>query len=419
MQKGDPMKPRLRILLMTGAALVLAAFLVLSQAGGRLSSYADYPGLPERQEAEPIRATIGSMGDLLIHETLLKAAARPDGSYDFSPIFQHLTPYIQNLDLAVINYEGTVGAAAPYTGYPMFRSPASLAAATRAAGFDLSLTANNHLNDGGSQGISRTLETLRNAGLLTLGTRLSADEPSWQLADLKGIKVGISSWTYGEWRSDGRRAVNGLPISQEQTPLSNVFSYDQLEAYYALQEGEIRAMKEAGAEFIIAYLHWGAEYKLQANEWQKQIAARLAAMGGDALIGGHPHVIQPLEVVTAPDGHQMVCLYSMGNAVSDQRAAYGSHPSGHTEDGLLYTLTLLRDPAGKVSLESISYLPTWVNKTTLEGRRAFQIIPLDESRSWQGLFQTSGEESQARSSLARTRAQLEEGFQAFRESYGR
>ena len=89
---------------------------------------------------------------------------------------------------------------------------------------------------------------------------------------------------------------------------------------------------------IVFYIHWGEEYQLSANTWQKSIAQKLSNLGVDIIIGSHPHVVQPIELIHSEDGENTtVCLYSTGNAVSNQRQEImDSCPSGHTEDGLFF-----------------------------------------------------------------------------------
>ena len=82
-------------------------------------------------------------GDIMQHEAQLKAALRADGTYDYTGCFTQVTPEIEAADIAVCNFETTLGGV-PYSGYPQFCSPDELAAAVRDAGFDIFLTANNH-----------------------------------------------------------------------------------------------------------------------------------------------------------------------------------------------------------------------------------------------------------------------------------
>ncbi|MGM9604137.1 MAG: hypothetical protein ACI3XG_03655, partial [Faecousia sp.] len=87
-----------------------------------------------------------------------------------------------------------------------------------------------------------------------------------------------------------------------------------------------------------------------------------------------------------PD-HKTVCLYSTGNAVSNQRIAEMDLKTGHTEDALLFTITFSKYSDGTVYLENVDILPCWVDLRT-EPKPEYPIIPLDQSlrEQWQSLF---------------------------------
>ena len=85
-------------------------------------------------------------GDMMQHKAQLDAALQTDGTYNYSGCFTLVTPEIEAADIAVCNFETTLGGA-PYTGYPQFCSPDAYARAVRDAGFDIFLTANNHCMD--------------------------------------------------------------------------------------------------------------------------------------------------------------------------------------------------------------------------------------------------------------------------------
>ena len=130
-------------------------------------------------------ATVGTMGDLLMHTPIFLPQYNPecynsaDGTYNFDPVFEYVTEYVSELDYAIANLETTLCGTDngfPYQGYPNFNCPDSIVDGARNAGFDMLLTANNHSYDTGLTGYRRTLEVVRGQGLATLGTYASADE---------------------------------------------------------------------------------------------------------------------------------------------------------------------------------------------------------------------------------------------------
>ena len=108
----------------------------------------------------------------------------------------------------------------------------------------------------------------------------------------------------------------------------------------------------------------------------------------------------------------------MGNAVSNQRAnVMTSQPSGHTEDGVWFTMTFSKYSDGTVYLEDVNLIPTWVDLRTTNGRR-YYILPLDGSRmdQWQELFEIGDVTlATAKRSYDRTMAIVGEGLTQSRQ----
>lgn len=347
-------------------------------------------------------ATIGAMGDLLMHKPIFDdfteynaAVQQSDGSYDFTSVFQYLSEYTSSLDYAVANLETTLCGednGYPYDGYPLFNCPDELVDGVKAAGFDMLLTANNHSYDTRLVGYLRTLDVVRGKGLETLGTYASEDETKWTIVDINGIKIGMLCYTWASYiTEDGRPSLNGNQAI-EKSGLCNYFVSNDLPAFYAEVEQYLRDMESAGAEATIMFIHWGQEYILAPNTEQQNIAQSLCDLGIDVIIGGHPHVVQPVELLESSldPNHKTVCLYSTGNAVSNQRlGTISAIKTAHTEDGILFTVTFEKYSDGTVYLADAAVIPTWVNRYTNEkGKTEYNILPLDYIRigEWHTLF---------------------------------
>lgn len=347
-------------------------------------------------------ATIGAMGDLLMHKPIFDdlteynaAVQQPDGSYDFTSVFQYLSEYTSSLDYAVANLETTLCGednGFPYDGYPLFNCPDELVDGAKAAGFDMLLTANNHSYDTRLVGYLRTLDVVRGKGLETLGTFASEDETKWTIVEINGIKIGMLCYTWASYiTEDGRPSLNGNQAI-EKAGLCNYFVSNDLSAFYAEVEQYLRDMESAGAEATIMFIHWGQEYILAPNTEQQNIAQSLCDLGIDVIIGGHPHVVQPVELLESSldPNHKTVCLYSTGNAVSNQRlGTISAIKTAHTEDGILFTVTFEKYSDGTVYLADAAAIPTWVNRYTNEkGKTEYNILPLDYIRigEWHTLY---------------------------------
>ena len=359
-------------------------------------------------------AKISATGDVLMHMPVVNTT-KVSGGYDFTPIFQYLDDYAAAADYAVANLETTLAGldnGYAYSGYPCFNCPDEIAFDLQEAGFDMILTANNHCYDTRTVGLKRTVQTVRGLGLETLGTHASADDTKYTVQDINGIKVGMLCYSYatGDDYPD-RASMSGILTSEDAKGLINYFDYDNLTGFYNEVSGYIDAMEAQGAQAVVMYIHWGEEYQLQANSNQTTVAQGLCDLGIDVIVGGHPHVVQPVDLLsstTDPD-HKTVCLYSMGNAISNQRRDLMNLNTGHTEDGVLFSFTFAEYSDGTVRLDSVELLPTWV----WMGSSSYRIIPLDtEVADWGSAFNLGSDGvASAKASYDRTMKLVAEGIQ--------
>lgn len=368
-------------------------------------------------------ATVMSTGDIMVHSTQLTGAYNSQtGEYDFSCYFKEVAPLFKQADLAVANLEVTFGGteSGKFSGYPAFNTPDSLADALKNDGINFLLTANNHSYDTGMFGLQRTAQVLKQKGFDFIGTRETAEENLYTVKEINDIKIGMANYTYLSI-SNGRKNLNGNQMKAEAESLISTFVFDNaaLENFYMEADTIIADMKNQGAEFIVFYMHWGNEYKLTPNTWQKTIAQKLANLGVDIIIGSHPHVVQPVELIHSEDGQNTtICLYSTGNAVSNQRQELmDSCPSGHTEDGLIFSYTL-RKYGNDVTLDSIGIIPTWVNKYKGGGGHLYTVYPLTtrEDATKYGLDATAV--AKAQKSFDRTKAIVAEGLSECQNNIG-
>lgn len=346
---------------------------------------------PTEPEPEHVvaTATISAQGDLLIHGGIIKSCITAEG-HDFESNFRYIAPYIEEYDYAVANLETTFGGDGnPYQGWPLFNVPDAFGQAAVDAGYDMLLTANNHCYDTLMPGMLRTLEVSHGLGLDTLGTRASEDEARYQIVEVNGIRIGMIAYTYTTSMQGGKPRLNGnAPV--ENPALVNYFSYTALDAFYEELGTALAAMEEDGAEATIVFIHWGDEYQIQQNSFEDTISQKICDMGVDVILGGHPHVVQPVKLLqsTTDPEHKTVCVYSLGNAISNQRIYEMNLKTGHTEDGLLFTVTFEKYSDGTVYLASCGALPTWVNLGDRNGKTEYNILPLDPATrdQWMDLY---------------------------------
>jgi len=214
---------------------------------------------PEPEPPKVTELSLLCVGDIMVHSPQLDAAYDSEsGDYDFSENYQYVTSYVQGADLALCNVETTFGGK-PYTGYPAFSSPDSMAADIKEAGFDVAITANNHMTDRGYDGVIRTQEILKENGFSVIGSVMTPDEPRYIIEDVKGVKVGIVAYTYETGSGSGSVSINGCFISDETADVINSFNFNTLDEDCQRIKGDIDAARAAGAQVIVAYYHWGEE----------------------------------------------------------------------------------------------------------------------------------------------------------------
>ena len=372
---------------------------------------------PPEPETVIATATIGSQGDLLMHSPVFNSARQSDGSYNFESIFRYSVDLVSSLDYAVANLETTFGGPTrPHVANQSFCCPDELAKNAVEAGYDMFLTANNHSGDTMADGLIRTLEISREAGLATLGSQMP-EEKRYSIVEINGIKIGMVAYTWAFSGDGSKFSLNGLNAIKDEGQM-NYFTKQNPDKLYKEVEPMIAEMKAEGAEATMMFIHWGEEYDIKGNAAQQKMAQKLCDMGFDVIVGGHAHVVQPvalLESSVDPD-HKTVCIYSLGNAVSNQRTGVSNlFPPGYTEDGALFTVSFEKYSDGKVYVSGTDVIPTWVNMHSNKGVREYNILPLikDNEDQWQETYElTDHQFSSCQKSYDRTMGIVGEGLQA-------
>ena len=308
-------------------------------------------------EPEPIVSHLMVAGDIMSHTPVVDDAyvAETD-RYDFSHMYQDAAVQLAGADYAIANLETPLAGGPEYLGYPVFDAPDELAYDTKAAGFDLVSTANNHSRDQGMDGLYRTLDILDQAGLAHVGTYRSQEERDQTsgiyVADVGGISVALLSYTYG---------LNGFRLDSDKMYAVNLFNLDYYTTLanpdYELLKSDLAAARALDTDLIAVMIHWGNEYKNAPNSHQTNLAQFLVEQGADLILGGHPHVLEPYETITATgwDGRerQGFVIYSLGNFISNQLEL-------ETKTTVILDLELTKDPDGNTALTDVRYTPYYM-----------------------------------------------------------
>ena len=298
-----------------------------------------------------------AMGDMIFHQPIVKNY-RSNDSYDFTPIFNNISSDINEADLAIANFEGSVNSNRKLSGFPLFNFPKETIYSLKNAGFDLLSTANNHALDTGLDGIAETISHINESGMKNFGT-LAEDGEKGIIVEKNGIKIGLISFT------DTLNGMDSLMRGKEYSV--NTFAQDV--------KSDIQNLKD-NSDIVIVYPHWGNEYQLVPNERQIFLKEMLQESGADIILGSHPHVLQRYEVEDK-NNKKYFTIFSMGNALSNQRVENLKKPGVDT--GALIKLVIEKDNiSGETKLKEYGVYPTYVNRYRANGKLNYDLVKLED-----------------------------------------
>ena len=318
----------------------------------------------EEPVPEDINIKMSVIGDIMCHDSQYKDAyVSSTDSYDFSYVFSDIQKYIQVADIAVGNLETTfAGKERGYSNYPTFNTPEQLAYNLKTLGIDVLSTSNNHSLDKGYKGIVSTLDFLDDAGIAHTGTYRTEEEQNQILVqNVKGITMAFLSFTYG---------TNGIPVPSGKDYCVNLIDED-------LMLEQINLAKEQNPDMICVFMHWGVEYQHKQNKEQDRLTEFLFKNGVDVILGGHPHVLQPMEKrqISLEDGTTKdgFVIYSLGNFISGQnklpRQSSAVLNLGITKDG----------ETGKISIDEVTYDPIFMYRGPAGKLQRYKLLDIESS----------------------------------------
>ncbi len=293
----------------------------------------------------------------MCHATQLRYAQVDSNLYDFKPCFEKVKPIFEESDFVMGNLETVVaGEERGYLGYPVFNTPVEYLEALKYAGFDLLITANNHATDQGREGIINTAANIKMSRLNYSGTNLfENDTSSVQILRSNGISFAVLSYTYG---------INLKNLERDEMFMVNFIDTDRIRR-------DINRARNADAEIVILFFHFGKEYADEPNEYQRNIVRKSIEYGADIIIGSHPHSLQPIEFYETNNANidTGFVAYSLGNFISNQRWRF-------SDCGVILNFEFEKNVyTNKIRLSSVDYIPTWVFKGNNGRENLFEILP--------------------------------------------
>lgn len=293
------------------------------------------------EEPKEVRISFLAAGDNVIHPCIYMDAQRrateETRPYNFKPMYSDVSDYIASFDIAFINQETLMcGEGFALSGYPNFNSPQDLGLDLRDIGFDIINMANNHTYDKGLSGLKATIDFYNSeemSGVTTIGGYLNwEDYDNIRIVEKEGITIALLSYTYDTNRIFPSTAELVIPFINEAD---------------IIRQSKIA---EEIADITVCSVHWGIEHHTTPSAEQKKVAKLLAENGVDVILGHHPHVLQPIEIIETEKGPTL-CIYSLGNILSAMQ-------NWQNMVGGFFTFDIVRNTVGEVTFDNPKFTPT-------------------------------------------------------------
>ncbi len=276
------------------------------------------------------------VGDVLLHDSVNRNCMTPEGTYDYSHIFENTKKEISDADIALVGQEVIIGGEElGVTGYPSFNAPFEIGRELARTGFDVVCQANNHALDRKKAGIEKCLDFWRTEYPEMAVIGIYDDEISSEnilIYEKNGIRIAILNYTYG---------TNGVEMPKDMPYAVNILKEQEV-----IDDIE-RA--ERDADFTVVCPHWGTEYNLDISTDQDKWTDLFCQYGVDLVIGTHPHVIEPIQWIGEEGAdRRMLVYYSLGNYVNWTSGA-GEGISTRMVGGMA-SINLVKGEDGKVTI---------------------------------------------------------------------
>lgn len=339
---------------------------------------------------------ISFVGDILLHGALQRQAYA--NALGFQTTWDQLNPVFRKADIAYANLEGPAARgvncrgqitkkdrmvlepecrrqrSSVYTSYPMFNYHPRLTDDLKTSGFDIVSSANNHSLDRYSNGADLTIDALNQSGLDFMGTRKKHSNNDFYTVTRsrsRGGKVFNIAWVACTFSANG--------IRDKQNQVLNCYNYSSGGSPIFSQTNPmvlntVRTLANTrGIDGVIVTPHWGpTEYTHSVHPSQTRLAHELSEAGAVAVIGAHPHVLQPWEVIRNSQGKETFVHYSLGNFVSNQEATA-------KRSSIVLLVGFQKDSQNRLVVDGVRYVPTYLNRWG--GRYSRELVALDRRKS--------------------------------------
>ncbi len=295
------------------------------------------------------------IGDIMCEPSIMDAAKKADGTYDFNFVFENSKKIWENSDYVIGNLEFPLAEDMELTSaFDVFNAPQPFGQAAKDAGLDLVSAVNNHTLDRTWEGALKTMRYLEKIGLPYTGVFKSAEErKEAYYVELDGVKYAIIAYTYSTNRDlpeekmetieplinylRPSRAMTYLPEVQKQfkTWVDHLFPkmdkqkrtklkkflgvyckpfaraddlvVPECKPYLERLRSDIRKAKE-NADFVLFYPHVGGQFNVKPGKFSELVIQTALEEEVDAIFASHSHIIQKVEWKD-----KIPCAWSLGN----------------------------------------------------------------------------------------------------------
>lgn len=283
---------------------------------------------------------IVAVGDNILGQAIVDAGKGDSDTWNYDFLYKNVASDIQGADLAAVSQDSPlVNDHKDVSGGDLMASPLEAGDALAKAGFDIVAQATNDAFDKGSVGIINTSAFWQTkhpeVQLLGIHAEESETPERVKIVEKKNVRIALINYTYGVDEASG--------FSDGDSYMVDVYSEDKAKADVAEAKSK--------ADFVMVFLHAGAEYSEEPSDTAQQRIDFLAEQGVDALLCSNPHVLQSYGMMDRKDGGKMLLYNSLGNFMSADNQIAGLI-------GGMADFTLKKDGSTqKVSVENFTLVP--------------------------------------------------------------
>lgn len=300
--------------------------------------------------SRPTTVKIAAVGDILCQMDMIEDAYS-NGTYNFSHMFSEVTQYVKNSDIAIGTLE-TNFTENSFSGTGKYNSPIEFLTAVKESGINIVSLAHNHALDYGGQGLKTTITKIQEQDLSITGIKNNIENENQEftglIKEINGIKIAFLGYTYG--------LGNEKQLTEEEKSAVGIYSEE-------LVTKDLEYAK-ANSNYIIVIMHWGNVNDSTISEEQNNITGFLVNNGVDMILGSHPSVVEPMQIIQNEEGKNILVAYSLGNYIS-------SYKYENADVELILNIQIAKTPdSDKAVLQKVDYTPIYVldNGTKAENR---------------------------------------------------